>query len=404
MTAEGYTSSIPRSGLKVEMLDESLFSRSIPCQKAVFAKTKADDLIDFQYGDIDIPSFPIKAWKKTMNLALDLYGMDRLSYGEKKGERELREELGAYLLHSRGISCSPDQIVLFPGSQSAIQFICRLLNLKSGSIAIENPGYDGIRKVFEHEGTTIIPITLEDDGIDMKQLETSGASCVYTTPSHQFPLGMVLPILKRTKLLQWAADTGAFIIEDDYDSEFRYLGQPIPSLKSLDKRERVIYLGTFSKAFLPAARVSYLVLPEQLLGQAESCLYNQGVSQLIQMALYLFMKDGHFARHIRKSRKVYHDKHHRLLQAIKSHFGNHAKVIGNKAGLHLLLELEEADPEKVVVQSHLRGVKVYTTSQFWSQSSPIGRNRLLLGFGGLSIPEIEKGISLLFEAYKESTS
>lgn len=406
LIAEGYVESRPKSGLWVLELEDMADARTEESRKAhISNKNKGKAILcDFQYGDIDLEKFPLKTWKRCLNQAVENPGQEIFSYGDKKGNLDLRCEIAKYLYQSRGVNCSHEQIILCSGTQQAISLLSQLMDLSEKTVGMEEPGYDGVRYVFESLKAKIFPIPLSEDGIMVDELKNSNAACAYVTPSHQFPLGMVLSIQKRMKLLQWANETGSFIIEDDYDSEFRYQGQPIPSLKSLDNGENVIYLGTFSKAFLPAARVSYLVLPEPLHRRFDEkfSFYNQAVSPIIQRALYFFMKEGHFVRHIRRMRKVYQEKHRTLLDYISLYFGCNAQIIGHKAGLHLLLELKGADPAELVTRAEKKGVKVYTTEKFWHCKGEICSRPLMLGFGGLSLKEIEEGIRLLSIAYKES--
>jgi GntR family transcriptional regulator / MocR family aminotransferase len=407
LTAEGYLESKEKSGLFVIELEEgfqklNLEERMEP--NRLSEPLKEDDYIDFQYGDIDLEHFPYKIWKKCLSEAIEYANQEVFSYGDKKGLLGLRKEIASYLYQARGVRCSPDQIILSAGTQTAISLISQILELPHENVAIENPGYDGVRLVFESHKCQLKPIPLEDDGINLDILEETPASCVYVTPSHQFPIGMILPIQKRLKLLQWAEKNQSYIIEDDYDGEFRYIGHPIPSLKSLDTNDRVIYLGTFSKAFLPAARVSYMVLPEELVQsfQAKFYFYNQTVSPLIQEALYRFMKDDHFGRHIRKMRKIYQKKQKALLEAIENYLGNRVTVIGQKAGLHLLLDFKEIQAVTIKQKAKESGVKLYLTEKFWFEK-PRSEHLIMVGFGGLTEEDIQTGIKRIASIleYKE---
>jgi GntR family transcriptional regulator / MocR family aminotransferase len=395
--AEGYVESKEKSGLYVLDVDEFMTERkdiNLDKSDSENPDQRRSDLIDFQYGDIELERFPLKVWKRCLLDAIESPNQEVFSYGDKKGHAGLRKEIASYLYHARGVRCSSNQIILSAGTQTAVSLLVQLLSLAQERVAVENPGYDGVRNVFKSHNCIVLPITLEEDGINLDKLEKSAAKCVYVTPSHQFPIGMILPIQKRMKLLQWAQNTASYIIEDDYDGEFRYQGQPIPSLKSLDTNERVIYLGTFSKAFLPAARVSYLVLPETLMERFQSnfSFYSQTVSPHIQEALYRFMADGHFSRHIRKMRKIYQGKHKALLNAVETFLGNEVNVIGQKAGLHLLLEIKGIDSRELVKKAEEIGVRIYLTEKFWLKNPPDCDQPIMLGFGGLSEEKIRSGI------------
>ncbi|WP_235849101.1 PLP-dependent aminotransferase family protein [Bacillus alkalicola] len=338
-----------------------------------------------------------------MTEAVDQEGNWLFQYGGKMGEQALRQEISNYLLQSRGVRSAPEQIIITAGTQASTGLICQLLDLRGKTLAMEDPGYTGVRSVLKDQGCYIEPIPLEKDGLSMEHLQKSEASALFVTPSHQFPLGMVLSISKRMQMLNWAYQTGGYIIEDDYDGEFRYQGQPIPSLKSLDEGEKVIYLGTFSKSFLPSVRLSYIVLPPSLMDHYSRKFvpYNQSVSPIIQRAIALFMQSGEFEKHIRRMRKVYQRNHQTLLMSIERYMGTHVTIVGEKSGLHILLKLKGITAIELIEKSLKRGVNVYSPSQFWLQPPPEANSYIMLGFGGLSIEEIENGIKLLASCFSE---
>ncbi|MBP1988409.1 MocR-like pyridoxine biosynthesis transcription factor PdxR [Paenibacillus eucommiae] len=356
---------------------------------------------DFRYGHIEIKRFPMAVWKSCLLDALHKESSGVLGYGDPLGEYELRVEISRYLFQSRGITCVPEQIFISSGTQQSVNFLCQLLPLRGQVVGIENPGYEGVRTVLKNNDCTIMPISLEADGLNIEELYNSNAKAVYVTPSHQFPLGMVLPIQKRMKLLQWANEHESLIIEDDYDSEFRYLGQPIPSLKALDSGDRVIYTGTFSKSFLPAARLSYTVLPAAIMDRigSELQLYSQSVSPILQKAVFLFMNGGHFARHIRKMRRVYQGKHKVFIHAISRHLGTKVEIIGLKSGLHILLDVKGRTSEALIEEAKQRQIGVYSPKHHWLNPEECPRSYLILGFGGMEEVAIEEGIHLLKEAW-----
>ncbi|WP_340372578.1 PLP-dependent aminotransferase family protein [Peribacillus sp. FSL E2-0218] len=404
LVAEGYLESRPRIGLTVLPLEQSVlspFSREQQMNPKVSVDHDTPVKYDFKYGDIDIESFPLQLWKRCLNKALLEEPEQLLQYGPRQGDVGLRTELTNYLFQSRGVRCSMEQIVICSGTQHALSLILQLLHSQGQSVAMENPGYGGSRAVFNNHGWSIEPISLEQDGMDIERLRKSKAKVAYITPSHQFPYGMVLPIQKRLSLLEWAKHNDSFIIEDDYDSEFRYQGQPIPSLKALDTNGSVIYLGTYSKSFLPAARMSYIVLPERLLGvyHHRCSLYSQSVSPIIQKALYVFMNEGHFTSHIRKMRKVYQKKHQTLILALNKHMGNLVEIIGQKAGVHLLVKVKNTSTAELVDKAKAAGVRVYETSSYWLDGKETEPSLVMLGFGGLSEEEIEEGIAVLRNAW-----
>src|SRR5690625_3898501 len=319
---EGYIESRPKSGLFVIKYEEQfLFPQSHSPQRygdyEKFERVKLDYKYDFRQGKVDQDSFPSATWRKLTNQVLN--EKDIFSYGDQQGEPELRLELAKYLYQSRGVSSSPNQIIIGGGIQQLLSLLCLIIDSKGQSIAIENPGYDGARAIFNHHHFKVKPIELDDNGICMQQLQQSDARLVYVTPSHQFPLGIVMPIANRMNLIEWANHVNGFIIEDDYDSEFRYKGKPIPALQGLDSYDRVIYMGTLSKSLLPSIRLSYMVLPKPLLEkyQTEFNMYEQPVSKIHQKTLYQFMQRGDWQKHLRKMRNIYQKKHDVLFKAIK---------------------------------------------------------------------------------------
>ncbi len=398
LQSEGYLESVPKSGIWVAEIEKPLL-HPLEVEHPIMLECKpsSEVLVDFEYGNVDLDKFPLKQWKKCLSDAVDQQNNWLFQYSENQGEFELRWEISNYLLQSRGVRSAPEQILITAGTQASMALICHLLALQEKTVAMEEPGYSGVRSVLEDQGCYIDPVPLEKDGLSVEHIQTSKAKAVYLTPSHQFPFGMVLSISKRMRLLKWAYQTGGYIIEDDYDGEFRYRGHPIPSLKSLDEQERVIYLGTFSKSFLPSARLSYIVFPPSLMVQysRKFAAYNQSVSPIIQRAMALFMQTGEFERHIRRMRKTYQRKHQALLRSIEQYMGTHVKIVGEKSGLHILLKLKGITAFELIENGLQKGVKVYSPSRFWLNPNPEGNSYIMLGFGGLSIEEIEKGVRLL---------
>jgi GntR family transcriptional regulator/MocR family aminotransferase len=323
-----------------------------------------------------------------------------LGYGHIQGQKELRVQIARYLQASRGVECDADRIFLASGTQQAISLLCQLLP-QIRVVGMEEPGYDGVRTVLANHRLTIVPIPVEADGLSVEALRRSRADAVYVTPAHQFPLGGVLPVGKRRELLQWAEETGGLVIEGDYDSEFRYQGQPIPALKAMDALDRTIYLGTFSKSFMPAMRLSYMVLPERLAGDFRARLesYSQSVSPLLQQALFLFMKDGHYERHVRKTRKSYQARHRTLLHVIHREMGERVGVIGQKSGLHMLLDVYGRESGELVNRALEHGIRVYAPSRHWMNPEDCPDSYVMLGFGGLEEERISESIGWLKQAW-----
>ena len=400
LCAEGYIYSKSRSGYYVSAIDQEL-ATSIQ-----FAQQKQDlhpKLVehysyDFHPARLDPEVFPITAWRKCLLDNLRSQIGDFSQYSEPQGEWGLRCNIQFYLERSRGVRCSPDQIVICAGLQQGLDIVAQLVKETHRTVAVENPGYHLPRDVFRNHGFNIKPVDVASNGIKLNALAASSSTVVYITPSHQMPLGYVMPVANRLKLISWATKGGGIIIEDDYDSELRYVGRPIASLQGLCSDGNIIYQGTFSKVFSPAWRLSYMVLPRPLLEAFKRAFQNylSPVPLLTQRAMITFMERGHWDQHIRRSRIYYKKKHGIMLQAIKQHFGSEAKVIGQGAGLHLVLELANAirDEAKLIDRAKQQGVRLLPFSGFYATGRQHD-NRLMLGFGGIPIDEIPRGVALL---------
>ncbi|MFO1444039.1 PLP-dependent aminotransferase family protein [Bacillus sp. Bva_UNVM-123] len=403
LRAEGYVESKLRKGIFVVRLEEEVLPNQLSPQTAPTKKEQKwiNINIDFNSGKVDLEHFPYVIWRKLTIQSLYEDQSEYFNIGDSKGELSLREEIAKYLFFSRGVKCSADQIVIGAGTQILIHLLCLLIG-KEHVYAMEEPGFHRTRAAFQDLGVMLHSISLDEDGMEINQLKNSEATVAYVTPSHQFPLGMVMPISRRIELLKWATEVGGYIIEDDYDSEFRYKGKPIPSLQGLDSNGNVIYLGTFSKSLIPSIRISYLVLPPELSQKYEEhfSIYKQTASRLHQETLFRFMNEGHWYNHLNKMRTLYRKKQHTFIEAIKVHLGEHVNIIGEKSGLHLVLEVNNGMTEAELTSSAMAiGVKVYPLSIYFANSIDNRKPKILLGFGGLSELEIHSGIQLLAKAW-----
>lgn len=356
---------------------------------------------DFKYGDIDLTHFPFKLWRQLTLKSLANEQDHLLLYGHSQGELELRKYIAKYLYQSRGVKCSENQIIIGAGTQYLLSMLCKMIG-REFVYGIEEPGYNRASLIFEDYVQTVKPIPLDPKGINVTQLKGSKAKVVYVTPSHQFPLGIVMPISRRLELIEWAQKTGGYIIEDDYDSEFRYEGKPIPSLQSLDSYGNVIYMGTFAKSLIPSLCLSYIVLPNTLLVEYNKHFvgYKQTVSRLHQHTLKLFIESGQWSRHLNKVRNIYKKKHNALLTAIRTHMDDKVKVIGSGSGLHVLLEPKNNMTEReLIVKAREQGVVVYPVSTFYDQPPYQEYAQVLLGFAGLDEKSINEGVQILSKSW-----
>lgn len=401
LSAEGYIYSKPRSGYFVSALD-----REIAPQGLTSKRGKNDYLpgppsrfaFDFHPARLDPDSFPTKLWRKCFVDGLRRNSQQLVQYGDTQGDWELRCSIQNYLERSRGVICDPEQIVICAGLQQSLDIVSNMLKESHSVVAVEDPGYHLPRFVFQSHSYTIFPVKVESSGVDLNQLKASNSTIAYVTPSHQLPLGYVMPVANRLALIDWAESGGRYIIEDDYDSELRYHGKPIPSLQGLRSTGNIIYSGTFSKILSPALRLSYMVLPYSLLASYRQLYraYFPSVSLLEQRAMAAFMEQGHWERHIRRMRMVYKKKHDILLRAIETHFGTRAVVSGQGAGLHVVMVLPDISQSEaeIMERARQRGIRLYPFSDFHVSGQPEATT-LLLGFGGLSGNEIEQGIAEL---------
>lgn len=357
---------------------------------------------NFQYGKLSPDSFPLKTWKRIANkVLLDLNPAHMAMYKNSDGEPALKKEIVKYIFESRNVDCQEDQVVLCAGLLTVISLISQMFKGETKSIAIEEPSYDIVRNIFQNHGYTIDPIPLTSYGLDMDELYKSKAKLIYITPSHQFPSGSVLSVNNRVKLIQWANERQAYIIEDDYDSEYRYNSKPLPSLQSLDRQNRVIYINTFSKALAPALRMDFMVLPWELKERFASCFSSCGctVPLMEQLILAEFMEAGHWQRHLRRTTLENKKIHDFLVSEIQRQLGNKVSVRGHNGGLHFLLAVHNGMEEKeLIFSAKKKGVLVYPVSQYYYRP-PAENNCVLLGFGGLDPGAIPEGVKLLKEAW-----
>lgn len=411
LCVEGYVSSKPGSGYYVmNMADDSLLIDLVPHLEKSSEKEHpvawADSTAythDFQFYNLEHASFPFALWRRLSAEALASFDARKICfYNDKQGELDLRTEITKYIRDSRGVRCTPDQVVLCCGTQHALDVICTLFHDGNRKVAVEEPGYDGAKIIFKKNDFEISSITVGPEGIDLDELEHTSTQLTYITPSHQFPTGVVMPIHKRVQLLQWATKRDGIIIEDDYDSEFRYHTRPIPSLHSTDINGRVIYKGTFSKSLSPGLRMSYIILPKWLLPKYHTVFagYNATISWFQQKIISLYMERGHWERHIRKVCLHNKKKHDILIKAINEQMGDRVRIHGNNAGLHFLLEFVQGEKQEWLIEkAREHKVRVYPTLPYWYRKERCLENFILMGFSMLSEKEIVEGISLLKKAW-----
>lgn len=406
LQAEGYLHAEPKRGFFVQTIQLrksiDLAPQSASCQehdtKPVVYR------YDFRTNAVDTRCFPFATWAKLMRELLTGADQSLLTAADPQGILPLRQAIIRYLYEFRGIEALPEQVIVGAGSEYLTGLLIQLLGRDKG-YGVENPGYHKIHKIFEKNGAPVCAVPLDGQGLQVDRLRQTGAQIVHVTPSHHFPLGIVMPVARRQELLNWAAEQdGRYIIEDDYDSEFRFSGRPIPALQSLDRKERVIYMNTFAKSLAPSLRIGYLVLPAHLLEhyRKEFLFYASTVPRFEQHTLALFLERGHFERHIARMRNSYKTRRNALTEAIlQSQLAKQVRISGENAGLHLLLEVENGlDEATLVARAGRVGVRVYGLSQYYAfPDAAKPTSTLVLGYSQLRPEDMAPAVSLLEEAW-----
>lgn len=352
---------------------------------------------DFRYGLPDVASFPHEIWRRLLARRARAASVQALHYGAAEGYEPLRHAIAGYLREARAVVCTPEQIVVVNGSQQALDLTARVLLDVGDRVLIEDPQYQGARQVFLAAGAQLSTVPVDAEGMRTPDLAEalSGTRLAYVTPSHQFPTGAIMSLVRRLALLQWAETADAYVLEDDYDSEFRYEGRPVEAVHGLDRSGRVIYVGTFSKVLFPSLRLGYLVLPQPLveLFSAAKWLTDRHTSTLEQAVLTDFIHAGHFAQHLRRSRTRYAARRAAVLEALATHLGTQVEVSGANAGLHVLVWLTEVTvhelPTLIAAAAEV-GLGLYAVTPYYL--TPPSRAGLLLGYAAMTEPEIQDGI------------
>jgi GntR family transcriptional regulator / MocR family aminotransferase len=345
-----------------------------------------------------LDQFPIGVWSKLVARHSRNPPRGIMAYGDAMGYAPFREAIAEYLGAVRSVRCEPSQILVTTGSQQALQLAAQVLVDPDDRVWMEEPGYLGARQAFVTVRAQLIPVRVDHDGMEVAEIIRRGgtARVVYVTPSHQYPMGTTMSATRRMLLLNWAARSGAWIIEDDYDSEYRFGTRPIASLQGLDTDARVIYVGTFSKVMFPALRLGYVVVPKDLVPAFSAARDAADIfsSTLYQAVMTDFIREGHFARHIRRMRMLYMDRRSTLIKAIRSQMGDLLEVIGDAAGMHLLALLPPGiNDVKVSRHAAQRRISVMPLSSCCLE--PPARGGLILGYGGVNPHQIYDGIRRL---------
>ncbi len=417
LCAEGYAIARPRSGIYILATApvgwDNSNAISIPIKLNLSSRgkriEKQSQMVPmrgaFAPGVPDLKQFPFELWQRYISRHARNPRLDWQANPHQGGNLELRQTLADYLRIARGIRCDAAQILITNGTQQSLQLIADLLADPDDHVWMENPGYAGARCAFDAAGLTIINQPIDDDGISpAADSWQQPPRLIYMTPSHQFPTGVVMSAARRRHLLALAAQHHAWVIEDDYDSEFRYEGAPIAALQALTP-DQVIYLGTFSKIFFPSLRIGYMVLPEQLIDafRTTQIRHLREPSYIVQKALADFMRDGHASTHIRKMRREYQTRRDTLVELLQRELGDHIYFGGLDTGLHLVAYLPSAlDDQAIVTKSYQNGIITCALSRYYANTIDSKSSALILGFGDADQQDIIRAGKVLSQIINNS--
>lgn len=401
LNAEGYIYTAERKGYFVERLEPlSLEAPSMQMPHDPLPQYSPDYMYSFSHMSVDASRFPFKQWRKTEQTAADADLNAWCDIDPPAGVHRLRTAISYSIRQMRGVNCQPGQIVIGASTQILLQLLVHLLGPKR-SYALEDPGYQRIRLLLERSGqhTDLLPV--DGHGLQTEALQRTNANTAIVTPSHQMPLGSIMPVSRRIKLLNWCYEQeDRYIIEDDYDSEFRYEGDMIPALQSLDNHDRVVYMGTYSKSLLPGLRISYMVLPPALaaLFQQEGTHLIQTASSLHQQTLAHFIENGEYRKHIRRMSRHYGEVRELLIHEIHHVFGSRASIQGEKSGLHFLLHVQTNEPLASILDRAVREkLELYGIDRFmkYPKEAP---PTLVIGFARLEKEYLTEAVHALYRA------
>ena len=393
LESEGFVRSIIGSGFYVEEIPEFIHEKvslTIPNSNPEPNKTYR---YDFRYGALEPNLYKNTDFRRCLKEAMnELEEKPSLYNGDPMGLQSLREAISTYLFETRDMRISFDQVIITGGHHYSISLLQKILPSSVSTLYMEEPGHNDTFDIFKEAGYTIVPVEVDDNGMKVDQIKSFDKALAYITPSHQFPLGAILPIGRRLQLLKWAKKSSSYIIEDDYDASLRYKEQPIPSLFSLDRNQSVIYLGTFSKSLSPDLRVSYIVLPAgfDYAPLRKHFLLSSPASSLIQLTIEKYISLGFYKTRINKLRNLLRKKHNRILSFFARHYGDRIKIYGIGGGTHFVLALPtDKDQESILSFFHQRDIAVYPTKKYYLQKKQDKENLVLIGYSGIPLEELD---------------
>ena len=409
LVAEGYIEPVAYKGYYVCEIEGIYFQKAEYTKQNNPEKTEIKQRrklqkyrYDFALNGIAPESFPTHTWKQLAKQVLSDSTEEIFAQGNPYGEDSFREAIAEYLYHARGVKCEKSQILVGAGNDYLLMVLATLFECNK-KVAMENPTYLSAWYDLKHTGCSMCTVKSDEMGICIEELEKTGADVVYVMPSHQFPMGTVMPLKRRMELLRWADENQTYIIEDDYDSEFRYKGKPIPALQGFDKNERVIYIGTFSKSIAPSIRISYMALPKKLMRYYQSRYpFAVTISKADQKIVELFLRNGHYERHLNRMRRLYKSKHDWILRWVKEEMSEICSCFGEHAGIHLLLRFHNGiSKDEAVERAKSAGIRVYGLSEFFVQEKKETEAVVLIGYATLTEEEIKEALQILSRIWKK---
>jgi GntR family transcriptional regulator/MocR family aminotransferase len=390
LTAEGYIQSrgqagtVVAAGLDIKSVD-SRNERALSPPASASVRHKAP-VLPFQMALPALDEFPRKIWAQIGARCVRATGVAEMANPSAHGLESLRSAIASYLQVARGISCQPSQVFVTSGYRNTLTLIVHALLQPGDRVLVENPGYSPTRQLLEYLQIGVNPVAVDQDGMQVAQgmNDSPGARAAVVTPAHQSPLCMSLSLPRRLQLLEWASREQAWIIEDDYDGEYRYVSRPLPALKSLDREGRVLYAGTFSKVLFPGIRIAYLVVPPAQVERFEqvSQTFLGGVPELTQAIVATFVTEGHFARHIQRMRKLYGERRVAAVKGLSSVLGEHIRIDAQPGGMHLILRLTPPQSDRALVERLLHA-GIYAEALSECCIGPEVHGGLMLGFANI---------------------
>ncbi|NOR63501.1 MAG: aminotransferase class I/II-fold pyridoxal phosphate-dependent enzyme [Rhodobacteraceae bacterium] len=398
LVAEGYLNGVQGSGYAVLSIGEVELSQRTQTKPRPQIRPAHTPMRPFQAGQPDMRLFPHRQWAQTIARVCRTQPEALLLANDSFGNLDLRISIAAHVQEWRGISATPAQVIITAGSTDAIEICFRALAKHGEPIGLENPGYLPLRRVAENQGLSVENLEIDSNGATLPS-SARDIGMVVLTPSQQYPLGGAMPPARRHAFLQWAEKHNVWIVEDDYDSEFRYAGSPIPAMAGIDQLNRTLYVGSFSKIFSNSLRLGYIIAPENLVGRFRDNLHTFGTkaSALPQQALANFMQAGEFYRHLRRVRRIYGDRRAFLLGRLEQDFGQYGSFTDHQAGMQVAFHLHNDSPDSLI-EERARKYGVTATALSGFQDGKTALNGLLLGFCGFSNEEMSDALSRLKKA------